>query len=63
MMTMKELRDRTPAELHKLLNEYRTELASTAIKVSGNQEKHVHKLSELKRSIARVLTVLNQSHD
>ncbi|EKD75898.1 MAG: hypothetical protein ACD_43C00281G0007 [uncultured bacterium] len=59
-MKIKELRDKSKAELHKLLAELKVELAATRMKVISNQEKHVNKVQVLRRDIARVLTVLNQ---
>ena len=50
-------------ELQKLLSETRTELETIRMKVRGNQEKHVHRVNELQRDIARILTVLNQHHN
>jgi ribosomal protein L29 len=63
MMTAKELKDKQVPELQKLLSETRTELETIRMKVRGNQEKHVHRVNELQRDIARILTVLNQHHN
>lgn len=63
MMTIKDLRAKEAPELKKLLSETRSELDSTKLKVLGNQEKHVHRVTELKRDIARILTVLNDQHN
>lgn len=60
MMTMKDLNGKSAAELNKLLVETRAELASVKMKVFTNQEKHVHRVNELKTDVARILTILNK---
>ena len=63
MMNIKELRAKEAPELHKLLSETRAELDNVHPKVLASQEKHVHRVTELKRDIARILTVLNEQHN
>jgi ribosomal protein L29 len=63
-MTIKELREKSITELQKLLAEQRIELASMRAKVATNQEHKVRKLRQLKHTIAKILTVLNETrHD
>lgn len=58
-MTVKELKEKSVPELQKLLAESRAELGKLAFKVSGNQHAQVRQLRQLKRDIARILTVIN----
>lgn len=63
-MTIKELRDQSKAELQKLLAETRAEAHTVHFKIVGRQETKVRKLRDLKRTVAKILTVLNeQRHD
>lgn len=61
-MTIKELRDKPVAELQKLLQETRTELAAFRMKVVSNKAKQVSKVQRLRRDVARILTVLNDNN-
>ena len=63
MMIMKDLKGKSAAELNKLLVETKAELATVKMKVFTNQEKHVHRVNELKSDVARILTVLNANHN
>jgi len=58
-MTVKELKEKSVSELQKLLQESREELGKLSFKVSGNQHSKVRQLRQLKRDIARILTVIN----
>ncbi|EKD76581.1 MAG: hypothetical protein ACD_43C00053G0006 [uncultured bacterium] len=63
-MKIKELRDKSLTELQKLLVEQRVELTTTRFQVASNQESKVRKLRQLKRDIAKILTVINETrHD
>lgn len=61
-MTIKELRDKPVAELQKLLQETRAELAAFRMKVVSNKAKQVSKVQQLRRDVARMLTVLNDNN-
>ncbi|EKD79246.1 MAG: hypothetical protein ACD_41C00126G0015 [uncultured bacterium] len=61
-MKMKELRDKPVAELQTQLRELKADLANTHMKVISNQEKQISKVKQLRRDIARILTVLNDSN-
>lgn len=61
-MTIKELRDKPVAELQKLLQETRAELVAFRMKVVSNKEKQVSKVQQLRRDVARILTVLNDNN-
>jgi len=63
-MKIKELREKAAPELQKLLTEQRAELTTLRFKVASSQESKVRKLRQLKRDIAKILTVLNETrHD
>lgn len=63
-MKLKELREKTKSELQQLLADSRAELLSVRLKVSGRQETKVRQIRVLKRTVAKILTVLNeQPHD
>lgn len=61
-MMIKELRDKPVAELQKLLTETKAELAACRMKVVSNKEKQVSKVQQLRRDVARILTVLNDNN-
>lgn len=56
-MTLKELREKTPEELKKLLQESREELFRLRIKKSTGQLDKTHRLKLLRRDIARINTL------
>lgn len=63
-MKIKDLREKSIAELQKLLSEQRAELTTVRFQVASNQESKVRKLRQLKHDIAKILTVLNETrHD
>jgi len=59
-MKVKELRGKTAGELEKLLAEQREKLRSLRFHVSTSQETHVRGVREVKRTIARILTLLKE---
>lgn len=61
-MKIKELRGKSSAELQNLLRELRADLSNTHMKVVSNQEKQISKVQQLRRDIARILTLLNDSN-
>lgn len=57
----KELRQKSEGELRKLLSEYRAELRRLEAQIAaGVRPENPGKVRELKRTIARILTVLNE---
>jgi ribosomal protein L29 len=62
-MDIKELLTKTPAELSKLLAESQERLRELRFKDSNKQLKNVRSIRELKQSIARILTLLNNKKD
>lgn len=59
-MDFKELRQKSPVELQRLLQEKRDLLRDRRFKVAQGQHKDVRELRELKQDIARLLTKMKQ---
>lgn len=59
-MDFKELRQKSPVELERLLQEKRGLLRDRRFKVAQGQHKDVRELRELKQDIARLLTKMKQ---
>ena len=59
-MDFKELRQKSPVELQRLLQEKRDQLRDRRFKVAQGQHKDVRELRELKQDIARLLTKMKQ---
>lgn len=61
IIRMKELRQKNDQELQELLSEYRAELRRLMAQVSaGVRPENPGRVRELKRTVARILTVLNE---
>ncbi len=58
-MEVKELKNQSVKELHRLLAEKRDEWRECRHKVSERQLGKVRKIRELRQDIARILTVIN----
>ncbi|NCB20728.1 MAG: 50S ribosomal protein L29 [Clostridia bacterium] len=58
-MTMKELKSKSPADLHTLLAKNREEIREMRFKDSNRQLKNVRGIRKSKTVIARILTILN----
>ncbi len=58
-MKIKELRQKKISELHKLLKLNRDDLRSVRFSISSEQEKNVRKMRDIKKNIAKILTILN----
>jgi len=56
-----ELRQKSFAELQKLLTELKGRLLNLQLLRAQNKLKKPHQLKQLRKDIARVLTVMNQS--
>jgi len=57
-----ELRNKSKADLEKQLEEYKTELSALRVaKVTGGAASKLSKIKVVRKSIARVLTVINQT--
>ena len=62
-MDFKELKQKSPVELQRLLQEKREQLRDRRFKVAQGQQKDVRELRELKHDIARLLTKVNGPKD
>jgi len=59
-MKIKEIRQKSEAQLQKQLKAMREELRDLRFKISNKQYKDVRDLRDLKKDIARVLTVMKE---
>ena len=59
-MKFKELQAKSIDELKKLLNEQKEELRVMRFKVEQRQLKKVHEIKNVRRTIARISTIINQ---
>lgn len=59
-MKVTELRDMTAAELQAKLKELKSELFNLRFQHAINQLDNPHKISDVKKDIARVMTVLQE---
>jgi len=57
-MKAAELRKRTKEELEKYLKESRENLGKIIFKLAANKQKNVREIRNIKRDIARTLTIL-----
>ena len=61
-MKATELRNLTVEQLNEKLKELKTELFNLRFQHAVNQLENPHKMTEVKRDIARVMTVLNEKN-
>ncbi|CAT04829.1 50S ribosomal protein L29 [Mesomycoplasma conjunctivae] len=59
-MEFKELRAKSATELKQMLIEYRSELFTLRFKNKTQQLDQSHKIADIKKDIARILTALKQ---
>lgn len=59
-MDLKELKSKTEKELRELLNQSRDKLRDLRFKDANKQLKDVREIRVIKRTIARVLTLINR---
>jgi ribosomal protein L29 len=57
---LKELKLKSEAELQRLLASNREKLRDLRFKVSQNQFKNIREIRQLKKKIAKILTLINQ---
>ena len=62
-MKIKELRQKKVGDLHKLLKSNREELRSLRFSISSEQEKNVRRIRDVKKDIAKILTILNTKEE
>ncbi|HID09455.1 TPA: 50S ribosomal protein L29 [Candidatus Micrarchaeota archaeon] len=61
IVRVKELRQKSEEELRSLLSEYRAELRRLRAQIfAGVRPENPGRVRELKRTIARILTILNE---
>lgn len=58
-MNMKELKSKSPTELHALLAKYREDIREMRFKDSNRQLKNVREIRKSRTVIARILSILN----
>ena len=61
-MKAKELRDMTSAELNTKLKELKEELFNLRFHSAINQLENTHRITDVKKDIARVMTVLHEKN-
>ena len=61
-MEATELRNKTSAELEAMLKDIKTELFNLRFQHAINQLENPHKISETKKEIARVMTVITEKN-
>ena len=59
-MEFKELNEKKPAELQKLLEANREKLRGLRFKDSNKQLKNIREIRALKKLLAQILTILNK---
>ncbi|MBN1585231.1 50S ribosomal protein L29 [Candidatus Uhrbacteria bacterium] len=59
-MDIKELREKTPLELERLLVEARNRLREMRFKVAAKQLSDVREIRETRQTVARILTLIGQ---
>ncbi len=59
-MKAKEIREMSAEDLQKKLNQLKEELFHLRFQLAINQLDNPHKITDVKRDIARVLTVMNE---
>lgn len=61
-MKVNELREMSSEALDKKLNELKEELFNLRFQHAVNQLENPHRISDVKRDIARVMTVINEKN-
>ena len=59
-MKFRELKNKPDQELQKFLSDWRDKLHDLRFKTASNQLKNIREIRETKKTIARVLYLLNQ---
>lgn len=60
-MKLKELKEKSSAELEKMLREERESVRALRFAISTNQETKVRKIRAARKTIARILTLIKQN--
>jgi ribosomal protein L29 len=61
-MNIKDLQNKNEGELHKLLATERAKLRDLRFQVSSEQHKQVHDIRVIRKSIARIMTLLHKGY-
>lgn len=61
-MNAKELRKKTAEELERTLHETRQKMQRMRFDIVSGKVKNVRELRELKKTVARLLTIRNEQH-
>jgi len=59
-MNIKDLKNKKESELHKLLAEFRDKIRDLRFHDAGKQLNNVRMIRETRKTIARILTLLNR---
>ena len=59
-MTIKDLKNKAESQLHSLLAEHRDKIRELRFKVSTGELKTVRKIRDAKKTVAKILTLLNR---
>lgn len=62
-MKFKEFKNKSEKELQKLLSDFREKVRELRFKAASDQLKNVRELREVKRTIARLLFLLNKNKE
>ncbi|MFB6181820.1 MAG: 50S ribosomal protein L29 [Candidatus Magasanikbacteria bacterium] len=62
-MEVDELKTKSTQQLHEILSEYREKLRQLRFKASEGALKENHKIEEARKTIARILTLLNEENN
>ena len=62
-MDFKDLQNKNERDLHELLSEKRNELREMKFKISGKQMKNLSGVKKSKKTVARILTLLNKKKE
>ncbi|PJE69781.1 MAG: 50S ribosomal protein L29 [Candidatus Staskawiczbacteria bacterium CG10_big_fil_rev_8_21_14_0_10_38_10] len=60
-MKAKELRQKTKDELNRILQDSRVKLRELRFKLTLNKLKNVREIREIKKNIAKILTILKET--
>jgi large subunit ribosomal protein L29 len=58
-MDIKELKNKNESELHNMLSEQREKLRELRFKDANKQLKNVRQIRDIRKTIAKILTLLN----
>jgi large subunit ribosomal protein L29 len=59
-ITVKELRRKSPQELEKMSQDLREQMRVLRFEIRAGQQRKVHQVEQMRRSIAKVLTISNE---